>query len=383
MRILHTSDWHVGRSFHGASTLAHLEDVLLTLAQQVVERRVDVVLVAGDIFDTGMPSAESYAVLGRVLARLQATGARIILTSGNHDSPARLGFLAEFAALAGVHILADPTRLDTPIELEDEHGTVLLYGIPYLEPALLRHRYPEQTLRTQEDTLRFALARIRADLAARPPARSVLAAHCFASGASGGDGERDITAGGVESVPLDVFEGVDYAALGHIHGRAVLAPHLRYSGAPLHYSFSEAGKPRGSWLVDLGAHGVEEITWLDLPIPRPLSILRGTLAELLADPAHEAVREHWISVILTDRVRPVEPMRELQKRFPHAVTLEHAPEHLEAITEGGYAGRVRERGDAEIMAEFLGFVRNGEGPSAQEQAVLAALIAQENNEAIR
>ncbi|MFZ4841343.1 exonuclease SbcCD subunit D [Mycetocola saprophilus] len=377
MRLLHTSDWHVGRSFHGASTLANLEVVLGELARIVTAERVDVVVVSGDIFDTGTPSAAAYAVLTNVLRDLHRTGVRIVLTSGNHDSAQRLGFLAEFTANAGVYVCTDPEALDVPIELADEYGPVLIYGIPYLEPALLRYRFPDADLRGQEKTMRFAMDRIRADIATRPPARTVIAAHCFASGASGGDGERDITAGGIESVPLDVFDGVDYAALGHIHGRATLREHVRYSGAPLHYSFSEVNKPRGGWIVDLDGAGLSEVRWVDLPIPRPLAVLRGTLEEILADPAHEGVREHWVAAILTDQVRPLDPMRRLQERFPFALTLEHAPETALVDTSTSYAARVRERGDGEIIAGFLELVRDGVGPDAEERALIDDLIRAE------
>ncbi|RLP78121.1 exonuclease SbcCD subunit D [Mycetocola tolaasinivorans] len=377
MRLLHTSDWHVGRSFHGASTLAHLERVLEELSAIVVAERVDVVVVSGDIFDTGTPSAQSYASLGMILRELHRTGVRIVLTSGNHDSAQRLGFLADFAADAGVYVRTDPERLDEPIELSDEHGPVLIYGIPYLEPALLRYRYPDADLRGHERTLRFAMDRIRADIESRPAARTVVAAHVFATGAHGGDGERDITAGGIESVPLDVFDGVDYVALGHIHGRATLASHIRYSGAPLHYSFSEANKPRGAWIAELDAGGLGEVRWVDLPIPRPLSILRGTLEEILADPAHEAVLDHWISARLTDPVRPLDPMRRLQERFPFAVTLEHEPEGVIPDSGENYSARVRERADDEIIAGFLELVRDGVGPDDEERALITDLIRTE------
>jgi exonuclease SbcD len=147
MRILHTSDWHVGRTFHGHSTLAALDEVLRELAALVRERAIDVVLVAGDVFDSAVPSQGSYELLGRALSAIREAGATVILSSGNHDSATRLGFQSEFAAFGGVHVLAKTEQLDRPVTLADEHGDVQFYGIPYLEPALVRGLYPGAPLR--------------------------------------------------------------------------------------------------------------------------------------------------------------------------------------------------------------------------------------------
>jgi len=380
MRILHTSDWHIGRSFHGHSTLAHLAVVLDALVEIVRSERVDVVAVAGDIFDSATPAAENYDVLTSALRDIRAAGAVVVMTSGNHDSATRLGFNAGFTGLAGIHIVTRHELHDQPIVLTDEHGPVNFYALPYLEPALIRHAYPDETLRTHEQTLGFVMNRVRAHLAAHP-ARSVVLSHAFiadvaASDASDKETERDISAGGLDLVPLSVFDGPDYIALGHIHGRAELSARARYSGAPLHYSFSEAGKPRGGWLVDLDANGLGEVHWIDLPIPRALTVLTGTLDNLLMDVAHSEFEQHWISAVLTDQVRPMDAMRRLQERFPHAATLEFRPDVSAAERTTSYRERVASRTDAEVVAGFLELVRNGVGPSDAERELIADVIAE-------
>ncbi|MFO7690948.1 MAG: exonuclease SbcCD subunit D, partial [Cryobacterium sp.] len=248
MKILHTSDWHIGRTFHTHSTLDHLRTVLAALVQVVRERRVDLVVVAGDIFDSAMPSKASLDLLSSVLRELKEAGAVVVMTSGNHDSAARLGFQAQWARLAGIHIITRHDEYLEPVTVFDAHGSVHVYGVPYLEPVLIRHHYPTLTLKTHEQVLGMVMERVRAD-AARRGGRWVVLAHCFAAGiapaAEASDVERDITAGGLDVVSTRVFAGPDYVALGHIHGRATLADRVRYSGAPLHYSFAEAGKPRG------------------------------------------------------------------------------------------------------------------------------------------
>ena len=381
MRILHTSDWHIGRSFHGHSTTAHLEHVLEALVTVVVDQQVDVVVVAGDVFDSATPAAENFDVLTRALAKLRATGARVVMTSGNHDSATRLGFQSGFAELAGIHIITRHEQAIMPVTIDDEHGPVHFYGIPYLEPSMLRHRYPDATLRTHTDALAFTMDSIRADLASRG-GRSVVISHCFAADVAdvSGDlaqdsGERDITAGGLDVVPLSTFDGPDYVALGHIHGRARLSDRARYSGAPLHYSFSEAAKPRGGWLVSIDASGLSSVDWVDLPVPRRLTVLTGELESLLEDAAHAGYEQDWIAAILTDRVRPMDGMRRLQTRFPFAAMLDHRPSIVADAGPTSYGERIKAKSDSEIVDGFLEFVRNGVGPSDAERRLIADAIS--------
>lgn len=375
MKILHSSDWHLGRTFHGFPTLDNLRLVLRALVEQVRAEGVDVVVVAGDIFDTGSPSAAAYDALADVLAELHATGAVVILSSGNHDSAQRLGFQSEFAAIAGIHVRTEPERLDVPVIIPHAQGDVAFYAIPYLEPLLLRHAHPETELRSHEQVLSWAMQRIRDHAATLPVGtRTVVLSHCFATGATGSESERDITAGGLDSVPISVFDGVDYAALGHIHGRATLSEHVRYSGAPLHYSFGEGAKPRGAWLVELGAEGLGEVTWSPLPVPRALATLTGTLEELLADTEH---REDWVKAILTDPIRPLDAMRTLREHFPFIAALEHQPPQSLAADPERYRPDMLTRPDGEVIAEFLEFVRDGAPATGWEQERIAELVAAE------
>ncbi|WP_166870853.1 exonuclease SbcCD subunit D [Salinibacterium sp. ZJ450] len=380
MRILHTSDWHIGRTFHGHATVDALRTVLTALVDVVRDRAVDVVLVSGDVFDSATPAADYFDLLTEALRAIRQAGASVIVSSGNHDSAKRLGFQAEFAGLGGVHVITRVEQHDRPVTIGDAHGPVHFYGIPYMEPALIRHLYPDETLRTHEQALGFAMRNIRADAAERG-GRSVVLSHCFAAGVAASDEatdvERDITAGGLDVVPLSVFDGPDYVALGHIHGRSQLSERVRYSGAPLHYSFAEAGKPRGVWLVELDATGLASVDWVDLPVPRRLSILTGTIDELLTDAAYREFEDDWVSAILTDQARPIDAMRRLQERFPGCAKLEHRPAiHLVTDTST-YAERVNAKSDHEIVGGFLELVRNGVGATEAERAVIGEVIAAE------
>ncbi|WP_307219018.1 exonuclease SbcCD subunit D [Microbacterium sp. SORGH_AS_0888] len=372
MRILHTSDWHIGRTFHGHQTLVALRTVLEALVSQVRENAVDLVLVAGDVFDSATPSADCYTLLTDTLVALRDAGARVVVTSGNHDSAARLGFQSRLLR-EGIHVLTDPARLAEPVTVADAAGPVHVYGLPFLEPALLRHEWPG--VRTQEAAMTRAMELVRADLATRG-GRSVVMAHCFAAGVEPtAHLERDIQQGGLDVVPLSVFDGVDYAALGHIHGRARLEERVRYCGAPLHYGFGEGGKPRGSWLVDLDADGRVSASWLDLPVPRRLVTLRASLDDLLTDPRFDADVDAWVQAEYTDTLPQRDVMRRLQQRFPHCALVVHAPAERAASDGRSYAQRVRSaRSDRELFDAFLSHVREGEGATAMERELVADLL---------
>ncbi|MEV7874084.1 exonuclease SbcCD subunit D [Microbacterium sp. NPDC089188] len=374
MRILHTSDWHIGRTFHGHSTLDALSAVLAALVEQVRENAVDLIVVAGDVFDSAAPSAACYPVLTQTLASLTETGAKVVVTSGNHDSAARLGF--QSALLRDeITVITDPATVGTPVTLVDAHGPVHVYGIPYLEPAIVRHLWKGVELRTQAQTMAHAFGLIRADMAERG-GRAVVAAHCFAAGVDSTPGvEREIRQGGLDVVPLSTFDGPDYVALGHIHGRQQLSDRVRYAGAPVHYSFGEAGKPRGSWLVDLDADGLATVSWLALPVPRPLATLRGSLEELLTADRFAGHDEHWVRAEYTDATPQPDPMRRLQARFPWCATVVHLPENTRDDDAVGYARRVRAaRDDGEVIDAFLSHVREGEAASEAERALIREVL---------
>ncbi|MFF5987726.1 exonuclease SbcCD subunit D [Prauserella flavalba] len=373
MRMLHTSDWHVGRTFHGADLLAEQETVLTHLADLVAGEAVDVVLVSGDVYDRAVPSAEAVRVATRAMKRIREAGAQLVITPGNHDSAARLGAFADFAAAGGLHLRTTAAELAEPVLLEDGHGPVAIYGIPYLEPEIARHVLGVPQARGHTGVLTEAMRRITEDLAGRESGtRSAVLAHAFVTGGVGSDSERTIAVGGVEQVPGSVFDGADYVALGHLHGAQTLAEHLRYSGSPLAYSFSETAQRKSVWLVDLDADGLASVERRDLPVPRRLATMRGLLADLLEAPDYAEFADCFVSATLTDRVRPVDAMRRLRERFPHAVHLDWEPEGGQA-TVLRYAEAVRGRSDTEIASGFLDDCR-GAPPSEREHALLTAAL---------
>jgi exonuclease SbcD len=372
VRLLHTSDWHLGRTFHRVALHDAQARFLDHLVEVVRTERVDVVLVAGDVYDRALPAVDTVALLDDALVRLRAAGAQVVLSSGNHDSAQRLGFAARVLAAGGVHVRTDPSRVAEPVLVDDEHGLVAIYPVPYLEPSLVGGALglSDDAKASHQSVLTRAMERIRGDLAERPTGtRSVVAIHAFVVGGVASDSERDISVGGVAAVPTGVFAGVDYVALGHLHGRTTLTETVRYSGSPIAYSFSEVNQTKGSWLVDLDADGVRRVDFVAAPVTRPLAILRGPLEELLADPAHATAESAYCQVTLTDTVRPRAAMERLRARFPHTLMLAFEPAGAPTALRD-YTSRVRGRSDLDVCCDFVQHVRGGNGPTEAERALL-------------
>jgi exonuclease SbcD len=369
MRILHTSDWHLGRSFHREGMLGAQSAFVDHVVEVVATEGIDLVVVSGDVFDRALPPVDAVELASDALRRLLSARVRVVLTSGNHDSAARLGFASELIDAAGVHVRTDPRTVGTPIVIPDAHGDVAVYGLPYLEPDLVRDTWGLEG-RSHQAVLGEAMRRVRDDLRGRPGTRSVVLAHAFVTGAAPSDSERDISVGGVSHVGLSTFDGVDYVALGHLHGRHTLSERVRYSGSPLAYSFSEAAHRKGSWLVDLDAAGVCRSEFVDAPVPRPLACLEGRLEDVLADPRHARHESSWVQATLTDSVRPLHALDRLRQRYPHVLVVRYAPEAAPAAER---VPRITSAAsgvdDLDLVRSFFVDTRESE-PTADELALL-------------
>jgi DNA repair protein SbcD/Mre11 len=385
--LLHTSDWHLGRSLHRvdlrdaqATFLDHLVDV-------VRREKVDVVLVAGDVYDRAIPPVEAVAACEDALVRLRAAGARVVVTSGNHDSARRLGFGSRLVDAAGVHLRTSAAEVAAPVLVEDASGPVGVYALPYLEPEAARWELPSapdgapgEPGRDHAAVLQRAMDCVHADRRARRLSRAVVLAHAWVTGGAISDSERDIAVGGVGHVPSHLFGGVDYVALGHLHGPQVVEESVRYSGSPLPYSFSEATHRKGTWLVELDAAGLRRVEKVDAPVSRRLSTLRGTLDDLLRSAGHGAVEADFLSVVLTDAARPEDAMTRLRRRFPHVLVLDWQPD-AGAEDDRSYRARVRGRNDAEVTEGFVAHVRRTPPTDAERDLLTAALVAGARSEA--
>ena len=376
MRVIHSSDWHLGRAFHGASLAGEQAAAMDALVDLVRAERVDLVVVAGDLYDRQLPPVDATSLLSSALSELRAAGAVVVAIAGNHDSGRRLGFAGGLLDTAGVHLRGDVRSAGSPVVVPARDGgtDVAVYPIPYLEPEVARHALDAPQERTHDALLRLALDRARADLAARGPLRSIAVAHAFVAGGAPSDSERALSVGSSDRVGLGCLRGFDYVALGHLHGRQQMAGgRVRYAGSPLPYSFSERDQVKGVWLVDLPRHGPPRVAPVDLPIGRRLAVVTGELEGLLADRRHAGVEDRWIAATLTDPVLPRDAMARLRRRFPHAVTLTHEPPATAGDGRISYGERIRDRDDLTLVDGFLAHV-TGRGLTGPERSDCATVL---------
>lgn len=372
MRILHTSDWHLGRSFHGVDILEHQRAFIAWLIDTVAAEGVDLVIVAGDIYDRAVPPLGAVALWEEAVIGITRT-CPMLVTSGNHDSPTRLGFAGSLLAEAGLHLRTSLDDIDRPLIVEGRDSVrVAVYGLPYLEPDL--HRQALAAERSHSAVLEAAMDRVRADLGTRGNVRSVVAAHAFITGSGAAvvsDSERDLRVGGIGDAPASVFSGVDHVALGHLHGAQQVSAHphsVAYSGSPLAFSFSEEAHLKSVTLLDIPAAGPLEIQHIPTPVPRPLVTLTGELESLLAAPETANYADHWVRVVLTDERRPEDPIGRLRPALPHIVELTFTQRSLTSAPDPVASGAAA-RDPLAIAEAFIEHVTATE-PEVDERTLL-------------
>ena len=373
IRILHTADWHLGREFHGADLTEAHRHFFDWLAGQIEDRRVDLVVMAGDIFDRALPPAASVGLLNEQLARLSEL-CEIALIAGNHDSMQRLSFGPLLKP--GVHLDSGIEGIGSPIAIERHGVELLIYPVPYLDPGLTAAPLGAEQSR-HEAVLQAAFDRCRADLATRPGSpRSVAVAHAFVRGAEESDSERTISIGDADRVPPSLLEGFDYVALGHLHRPQTIADGIRYSGSPFPLSYSEVGPglSKSVTIIDLPAGGPPVTEIVEVPQHREFGRISGTLDELLSEGAYEDLTEHWLEITVTDETRPDQPMERLRSKFGQIMSLRFESPISTADDQGAAELTGLARADpVELAARFLDEVR-GQGPDRAESALLEQAV---------
>lgn len=323
MRILHTSDWHIGRQFHQVNLLEDQRHVLGQIVVLAEQKQVDVVIIAGDLYDRAVPPPSAVSLVDEVLSTLcNKLNIPVVLISGNHDSPERLNFGSDQLAKANCYMLGKLAQDLTPICLADKFGKVAFYGLPYADPLMLRDTFDDaQQVKSHDDAMGFLMNRIKRE----HKQRSVLISHCFVGGAEACDSERPLplSIGGADQVSSAHFDSFDYVALGHLHAPQQRAkPTIRYSGSILKYSFSEEKHTKSVTLVDMNATGRCEIEQIILLPLRNMRTLEGELEALISAGKTDPNSEDYVRVRLTDKQALLEPMQKLRSVYPNVLHLE-------------------------------------------------------------
>ena len=365
MRILHTADLHLGRQFMGLSLEDDHEVVLGQIVETLVVEHVEVLVIAGDVFDRASPPNSAIRQFNRFLKRVaDETEAAVVMISGNHDSGDRIEAMSVFSTASRVLVRGIADAVEAPLVLRDAHGQVALSALAFSYEYAAREVFRDESISTPSDVIAAQIAAAKAHVP--KGARWVVVAHAFVAGGAVGETERALTrVGGIETVPAEVFDGADYVSLGHLHKpQEVGAPHIRYSGAPLAFGFDEAGEEKSMTIVDLNAEGVVIRTVPFRPL-RQVRSLTGAFADLLAGtPSGD-----FVQAILTDENPLVDPMKRLRATYPSACHLAYSrqPRRLESMGLG--AGRAAVT-PIEIVSNFLKLVR-GRDPDGAEVAIIA------------
>lgn len=374
MRLLHTADWHLGRTLNGQSFLEDQGHLLRGQFLAILrDTRPDVLLIAGDVFDRAVPPIEAVELLDEILRKtILEQGVPVVLIPGNHDATERLSFGATLLRGAGLHI-AD-SALGRPIPLRDEHGEVWILPSGYASPLLLGRLFAGEAIADHDAGLGLVCRHLVQQCPAR--ARMVMVAHAFVAGGEESESERLLAVGGARAVSAARFESFHYVALGHLHRPQNLAAgRLRYSGSPLAYSFSEAGQAKSVTLVELDGAGAVRTEAIPLTPRRRLRRLAGEIATLLRE-APPADRQDFLQVTLTDRDRVWDAMARLREVYPNVLELAFARDAALA-TARGPVGRAEGGEPLDLLDAFHAEMTGEALPEAARPVAIAAIEAAE------
>lgn len=377
MRILHTSDWHLGRLFHQVSLVDEQRCAIEQVLDYIKTYQPDVVIIAGDIYDRSVPPASAISLFDDFVDTcLSQLGVPIIAISGNHDGAERLGFASRQLATSGMYLVTTLEQMTQPIVLDDEHGPVDFWAVPFHDPAQVADftGEPQRDYNHAHETLVNVLKKAN-------DRRSVLVSHCYLDGANESDSERPLSIGGADRVDWQLFSDFDYTALGHLHqpqykGRE----NIRYSGSLLKYSFSEQHQKKSLTLVDMDADGNCSIQLLPIQPRNDLRVLKGTLEEILSKAKEDARSNDYVQVILTDNEALLNPMARVREHYPNVMELKKERFQVRQGEQLAAAGEQLKRSELDLFEDFFSQVHHQQLNDEQRQqleAVLAQIAEQE------
>lgn len=322
MRFIHTSDWHLGRLFHGR----HLTDDQAYILEQfhdvIKETKPDALIIAGDIYDRSVPPTEAVELLDDTLAKILLDAkVPVMMIAGNHDSPERVGFASKLLAGQGLHVTGTLEKLLHPVVLEDDYGKVYFMPFTYAEPALVRHVFADAKLESHDIAMEFL---IKQSLRYIPEnARKVAIAHTFIAGGLESESERPLSVGGTSQVRSSLFAPFHYTALGHLHNSQRAGNEkIRYSGSLLKYSFDEANQKKGLNLVELDKDGTIKIEMISLTPKHDVRVVEGYFKDILANREIYPVSEDYVSVNLLDTMPILDVHGQLEKVYQNLMQIE-------------------------------------------------------------
>lgn len=366
MKLMHLSDLHLGKRLNDFSLLDDQKFILEQILSVADDKKPGCVIIAGDVYDKSIPSAEAVALFDSFISRLAERELPVFVISGNHDSAERIAFGANVMKKSSVYFSPVFNGKVAPIVLHDDYGEIRFYMLPFIRPSGVRDFFPDKVIDSYTAAVSAAVEAMQAD----PKCRNVLIAHQFVTGASQ-SGSEEIYVGGLENVDASVFSDFDYTALGHIHGaQKVGSERIRYCGTPLKYSFSEVHHHKSVTLVELREKGTPlHLETVSLTPKTDMQELKGTFAELMTMDYSEA----YTRIILTDEETITDAIGKLRKRFPNTMGLDYENERTRASASWTTAPNVRQQSPLELFSTFYAEL-NGRSLNDAQLEIVQQLI---------
>ena len=367
MKLIHLSDLHLGKRVNEFSMLEDQQYILEEILRIIDSEKPDGVLIAGDVYDKTVPSAEAVTLLDEFLVQLSKRDTQTFLISGNHDSAERLAFGGRLMEQSGIHIARVYNGVLAPLTLRDEYGPVDLYLLPFLRPVQVRRFFPESEIATYTEAMAAVLGAADID----KTHRNVLVTHQFVTGAQTCDSE-ELSVGGTDNVDVSVFDDFDYVALGHSHGPQKIGHETgRYCGTPLKYSFSEVGHKKSVTVVELAEKGSVAIRTVPLVPKRDMSELRGAYNELMLRENYEGkpFRNDYLRITLTDEEDIPNAVNNLRTVYPYIMRLDYDNRRTRTESHVDGAEQVERKRPLTLFEEFYES-QNGQ-PMSEEQRSFA------------
>ncbi len=372
MKLIHLSDLHLGKRLNEFNLLEDQEYILKKILGIIDDEKPEAVIIAGDIYDKAIPSAEAVRLFDDFLCSLARRRLRVFAISGNHDSPERIAFASRIIGESGIYLSPVYDGHVAPVTLTDAYGQVSVYMLPFIKPTHVRRYYPEEEIASYTDALRVAIDKMKVD----PKGRSILITHQFVTGASRSDSE-ELSVGGADNVDSAVFSPFDYVALGHLHRPQDIegSRHIRYCGTPLKYSFSEAEHEKSVTVVELAGKGSLNVRTVPLVPKRDLRNLRGSYMELTAKSSYAGTNTgDYIHITLTDEEDIPDAMNKLRVIYPNLMSLDY--DNLRTRSSGDLtAGETERKTPLQLFGELYQW-QNGQPLSEQQSAFCQALMEQ-------
>lgn len=378
MKFLHISDLHIGKRVNEFSMTEDQKYILNQILRIAEQERAEAVLIAGDVYDKSMPSAEAVQIFDWFLTGLADLGKTVIAVSGNHDSPERIAFGGELMRGRGVYVSPVYQGEALEVALRDEYGDISVHLLPFLKPATLRHalegRQEEEENRLPEsyqEALEIAVKRMEIDV----KKRNILVAHQFVTGAGRCDSE-EVSVGGLDNVDASVFDDFDYVALGHIHSpQSVGRETVRYCGTPLKYSFSEAEQEKSVTVLEMGEKGDVVLSTVPLVPLRDMRKIRGSYGEVMSRSFYQDTNtEDYVQITLTDEEDIPDGLQKLSTVYPNLMQVAYDNSRTRQDRTVEAAEQAERKSELELFGEFFE-LQNNQPMSAEQAAYMEKLIA--------